>query len=218
MGDIHGQARAEPEAALPVGLPPGRTFAGLLVLLAAMSALGLAVQRRGEVGPTSRALAPAEKAAPGSRTMASTHPPVRRALSPRAAPRVFASLRMDLNHAVQRRDIAAVAAATTATGSVGGRAQQVVRSLLADDLLDLTTIRSISIRLVRAGPGTAVVRERARLRPCLRTVAGRDVTKAPEVFTQTILWRLRHDGARWLLHRASLVRDRILSDTDARCG
>jgi hypothetical protein len=216
MGDIHGQARAEPEAPLPVGLPPGRTFAGLVVLIATLSALGLAAQRPGKVGPEQRAPAPAE-APPGPETIPPPAPPARPELSPLAAARVFASLRTDLNRAVQQRDMTGVAGATTPTGSVGSRAVRVVRSLMAQSILDLTTIRSASVRLVRAGPGTAVVRERARLRPCLRTVGGRDVTKAPEVFTQTILWRLRHDGARWLLHRASLVRDRILSDTDARC-
>jgi hypothetical protein len=217
MGDIHGQARAESEAPLPVGLPPGRTFAGLVVIIATVSALGLATQRRGEVGPEQRAAAPAEEAPPGAETIPPPAPPARPELSPPAAARVFASLRTDLNRAVQQRDLTGVAGATTPTGSVGSRAVRVVRSLMAENILDLTTIRSVSVRLVRIGPGTAVVRERARLRPCLRTVRGRDVTKAPEVFTQTILWRLRHDGARWLLHRASLVRDRILRDTDARC-
>jgi hypothetical protein len=216
MGNIHGRARAEPGTPLPVALPPGRTFAVLVVLIAVVSAAGVAAQPRAELASPPRPPGPASEARPGSAT--SEAPPARPELSSGAAEHVFNALRANLNSAVRRRDSTGVAAATTSTGSVSRRAGRVVRSLVANDILDLTTITSVSVRLVRTGSGTAVVRERARLQPCLRTVAGRDVTKAPRVFTQTIQWRLRHEGAGWLLHRASLVRDRIVKDTDARCS
>jgi hypothetical protein len=213
MGHSNGQARAETDASLPVALPPGRTFAALLVLIAIVSAAGLATDVPAGPAPAVGPVPRAEPAAGATQSRPATSP----TLSPEAAERVFTSLRDALNRAVRRRDARGVAAATTATGSVGPRAAEVVRSLYAEQVVDLTTIESVSVRLVRSGAGIAVVRERARLQPCLRTDAGRDITRAPSAFVQTIVWRLRHTHGTWLLHRAEIAADRVLRDADARC-
>lgn len=217
MGHIDGQARAETDASLPVALPPGRTFAALLVLIAVVTAAGLATQQPtrppplGDVATVVPARpAPLPTVAPGPATARPT-------LSAERAERTFTSLRATLNDAIRRRDVRAVVAAATPTGSVGSRAAEVVRSLQAQEVVDLTEIDSLSVRALRTGPGLAVVRERARLRPCLQTDAGRDVTRAPGAFVQTIVWRMRHAEGSWLLHRATIVNDRVLSDADARC-
>jgi hypothetical protein len=217
MGHIDGQARAETDARRPVALPPGRAFAALVVLIAVVTAAGLATRR--PVGPPT--LDDALRVGPARPEALPTIAPqpaaARPTLSPEAGARVFASLRETLNDAIRRRDGRAVAAAATPTGSVGMRAAEVVRSLRAEDVVDLTKIESFSVRVVRTAPGLAVVRERARLRPCLQTDAGRDITRAPRSFVQTIVWRLRHAEGVWLLHRATIADDRVLSDAHARC-
>lgn len=217
MGHIDGQARAGTDASLPVALPPGRTFAALVLVIAAVSAAGLAA-RSPAAQPVRNETSPAATPPPAALTTVAAQPaPAKPTLSPEAAVRVFASLRETLNQAVRRRDVRGVVAAATPTGSVGPRAAEVVRSLRAEDVIDLTNIESLSVRLLRAGSGAAVVRERARLRPCLQTDGGRDITRAPRAFVQTIVWRLRHVGGSWLLHRATIAHDRVLSDADARC-
>jgi hypothetical protein len=217
MGHIDGQARAGTDASLPVALPPGRTFAALILLIAVVSAAGLAT-RHPAGQPVRDETSPASTAPPAALTTVAAQPaPAKPTLSPEAAVRVFAWLRETLNEAVRRRDARGVAAAATPTGSVGPRAAEVVRSLRAEDVVDLTSIESLSVLPLRARRGVAVVRERARLRPCLQTDGGRDITRAPRAFVQTIVWRLRHFGGSWLLHRATIAHDHVLSDADARC-
>ena len=216
MADIHERARAEAGARVPGALPQGRVFAGLLGLIAVVTALGLWAQPGSLPAVSSRPARRPFAQAPAAPTPAPPSP-VARALSPARLERVFRALRARLGRAVRTRDAGAARAVSTPAGSVRARTGQVVRSLRRDGILDLTRIEPVVVRPVVSRGGTAVVRERTLLRPCLSTEDGRDVTRAPAAFLQVIRWRLRRRAGEWLLHRATLLRDEIVDSRDARC-
>jgi hypothetical protein len=216
LADIHERARAEPAAPAPGALPQGRVFVGLLGLIAVVTALGLWAQPGSLPMVSSRPARQVLPRAPAAPTRAPASPAAQ-APSPARLEGVFRALRARLGRAVRTRDAGAARAVSTPAGSVRARTGQVVRSLRRDGILDLTRIEPVVVRHVASRAGTAVLRERALLRPCLSTEDGRDVTRAPAAFLQVIRWQLRRRAGEWLLHRATLLRDEIVDSHDARC-
>jgi hypothetical protein len=208
---------------VPVALAPGRTFLGLLVLIGVVFALGRQAQP-GEEASLRAPRAPEEAATPRLDTVRGRPPgrapagaSVGRALSALRAKAIFRELNEGLDRAVGISDVAGIRSVSTPTGSVRRRSLQVARSLRAQGIVDLTEFESVAVRVLSAMPHAVIVRERRRARPCLETRRGEDVTRAPTEFIQVIRWRLQRQRREWLLHEASLVRDKVVDASNARC-
>jgi hypothetical protein len=214
VADTHGQARMAGQEAALGPLSPVRTFVSLVAVIAVVTAIGLSARPQ---APASRAtpLPNSDRGGALRRERSAETAPA--PLSPARAATVFRPLRLRLDRAVESLEPARVRSVTTRSGSVRPRSLQVVRSLQRDRLVDRTLIRTTSVRLVAAGPKRATLREKALLRPCLETRGGRDVTKAPAAFTETIQWRLRRSGGVWRLHGARLLANKVTDDRNARC-
>lgn len=130
----------------------------------------------------------------------------------------FERLRSAAIDAVRERDVSLIDKIATASGPLHRRATREIAALIREGVVDRTQFESQDVEVVRNEPTEILILERTRLEPCFRTIAGKDVSTGPDVVLQSAEWTLRLSEETWLLHKAVVVADDAVDQSEATCA
>ena len=192
-----------PEADSPSGpLSPIRVFVGLVVLLIVAGTIIYVTKPEASVQN-------AEAGLPESNNFA---------LTDAEAITRFKELRQLAVQAARTRDLALLSNIFTADGPTFSKAESSIDRLLADNIIDQTAVRTLTINVVTNSSSEITLTEASVLTPCFVNEKGVDLTKSKRPVRQSVRWSLRQRNGVWLIDDAVLITDKTLQPSMDRCG
>lgn len=139
-------------------------------------------------------------------------------LSRTEATQLFEELRADALSVGLKRDETAIGNSMVEDGPLAIRSASLIRRLRQSDVIDRTRFRLLKVRMLNAEPDRMRFQTVHEVRPCFVTEEGQDVTKAPAVVQQSVIWTLFQVEGRWLINDTALKEEKVVEDKRAQCA
>ncbi len=129
----------------------------------------------------------------------------------------FETLYTASTRAIQQQDPSILPNVLTDGGPIHLRAQQEIKQLKADGIVDNSEIEIVDSSVKSSSSSEIVLDVTFHLSTCFQNDQGEDVTKGPRAIEQRSEWTLKLENDRWQLHQGVLKEDRVLGNNDVAC-
>ena len=144
-------------------------------------------------------------------------PPLDHSLTAEEAIARFRELHALLQRSVRERDQALVPMILAPGSPMEDRTRDSIRELSQSNVRDLSRTTIAQAMVVSTSDSEISVQHSGIFFPCFQTEEGEDITDAPGVIRQEMVWTLRAHQGNWLLWDVELKKDRLVRRKRSGC-
>ena len=144
-------------------------------------------------------------------------PPLDHSLTDEEAIARFRELHGLLEQSVRERDQALVPMILAPGSPMAARTRDAIRELSQNNVRDLSRTTIAEATVISTSDTEIDIQHEGLFFPCFQTEGGQDVTDAPGVIRQKMVWTLRRHHGSWLLWDVALKADRLVRKGQSGC-